>query len=120
MTMIVGKSRIKSLFLSALMLGCFLVPNGAAGSPLDPPQIVRPIPKCPVGLVCFTPEEIGEIEAKFIELEKELKVAQANAGRKLGGCVGVGGGARLLLDDDGLSMKPDAIGVFYVWGLRLK
>ena len=47
-----------------------------ASAPTIAPS-VDPVKNCPPGLVCFTPAEVGEIDKKMIQLQRDLTVASA-------------------------------------------
>lgn len=74
-------------------------------------------PVCPAGLVCFTPQEVAEIQTRLIDLEVKWKVAEGRV-KRLGTCVGVGGGYSLSADEGEFTVGP-SVGAFVVYGLRL-
>lgn len=83
----------------------------AASAPKPP---VRP--PCPVGLVCFTPAEVAEIEKRVIVLERDLSIEKARSSR-LGLCAGPGAGYSVSYDEGTVEASP-SIGAYIVWGLR--
>lgn len=84
----------------------------------ETPKVDR-VKDCPVGLVCFTIDQMVEMQKRVIEMEKELALAK-NRNRLVGGCLGIGGGYSLDTEALGqfkLQFDP-SLGGYYVYGFR--
>jgi len=85
-----------------------------AAEPSNGPDPVR---DCPVGLVCFRPAEIGEIDIRLIELERDLKIARAKVAR-LGWTIGCGTGGSVAFDGGKIALEQHVVMCGAMWGLR--
>jgi hypothetical protein len=73
-----------------------------------PAKLPDPVRDCPIGLVCYTPAEVGEISTKLITLERDVTIAKAKV-RRFGWTIGCGGGAVPTLDAGVLEVEPKVV-----------
>lgn len=95
------------------MIGTLLLSLALSMPTNIPPD---PVLDCPVGLVCFTVREAGDIDLRMIALEKDVKLAKARS-KKLGLTAGCGPGTSIEVVSGAVTFEPKVFcGV--VWGLR--
>jgi hypothetical protein len=85
----------------------------ALASPAKAPD---PVKDCPIGLVCYSPAEVGDISTKMISLERDIAISKARI-KRFGWTAGCGGGAVPSFNDGALEVEPKIV-CGAIWGLR--
>ena len=75
-----------------------------------------PVKDCPIGLVCFTVAEVGEIDRKVITLERDIAIAKARV-KRFGFVAGCGPGVAVELIEGKVNVTPN-INCSLAYGIR--
>lgn len=111
---------LKCLSVALLTLGLGITPILAQNDATEPvEENAEPdrVYDCPVGLVCFTPEQVVAMNRRVIDMEMTIATTEAKQS-KLGGCVGPGAGYTFEREELDINFDP-SVGVYFVWGWRL-